>query len=89
MWNSPGHIESEHRRYCLDEISALVLPLDELMAAIDSRSVAEVVDEEILRRMEEGEFIYTLYEVLRAMLEDIPVPKGGHTGVQMEIRLLR
>jgi len=84
MWNNPytPGFSERGRRFSLADISALALPLDELLEVLTSRPVAEVVDEEILRRLEKVEFVFALYQVLEAMLEDVEVPEAGHTGIQ-------
>ncbi len=81
MWNSPHSQSEKGRRYSLEEISALVFPLDVLMDTLSFRSVPDTIDEPILRRLEKDEFIFALYEVLQALLEEVPVPEGGHIGI--------
>ena len=46
----------------------------------DSSSVKDLVGEKILQRMEKEELIFGIYQVLQALLEDIPVPHKGHAG---------
>ena len=50
------------------------------MDFLESSPVAAAVDEKILQRMEKAELIYAMYQVFEALLEETPVPKGGHRG---------
>jgi len=85
MWNSPRKSSDCGKRYKLAELSALVLPLDELLNLSKSVPVAEVVDERILHQLERDEFVFALYQVLDALLEETELPKKGHTGIQEAI----
>ena len=81
MWNSPHSPSKRGRRFSLADLSALMLPLDEVFYLSKTNPVAEVVDEVILKRLEKGEFIFALYQVLEALLEEVAVPEKGHTGI--------
>lgn len=80
MWNSPNKTSEAGKRYDIRDLAALVHPLDMLLDELQFLSVKEVVAEANLGRMERPELIFAIYEVLRALLEDVPVPKGGHSG---------
>lgn len=82
MWNSPHSLSKTGRRYRLEKISALVLPLDEILDQGTRGAISDIVDEAILKRIENHEFIFLIYQVLQALLEEVAVPKGGHTGNQ-------
>ena len=66
----------------MEDISALIPPLDQLLYSAKSMPVSEFLSEQTLRRLEKEEFIYAIYQVLSALLEDDQVPEGGHTGIQ-------
>jgi hypothetical protein len=85
MWNSPNQPTKQGKRYKIADISALIHPLDQILDYLEELSVEEVVDEPILRRLEKNEFIYALYQVLEALLEDVAIPRKGHTGIQEAI----
>lgn len=85
MWNSPRSASKKGKRYTIQEIEVLIYPLDQLLAFLESSSVSDVVGEHILRRMEKDELVYSLYEVIHALLEDTPIPKEGHSGYQEAI----
>lgn len=80
MWNSPHSKIKGGKRYQLRDIAVLTCALDQMLDFLESSSVADVVHEKILRRMDKEELIYAIYQVLEALLEDVPVPKGGHPG---------
>ncbi len=80
MWNSTSRTNRRGKRYTLEDIRALVYPLDKLMDFLDSMPVANVVDERFLHILEKNELIYGIYEVLQSLLTDVPIPKGGHPG---------
>ncbi|MDF1740809.1 MAG: hypothetical protein P1U86_16735 [Verrucomicrobiales bacterium] len=82
MWNSPYSESENGRKFSLEEIAALVVPLAELLDTLSFRSVFDTIDEPILQRLERDELIFALYEVLHALLEDDPVPEGGFPGIQ-------
>ncbi|MDR2674070.1 MAG: hypothetical protein LBC18_04170 [Opitutaceae bacterium] len=85
MWNSPNRPTKRGKRYQIADISALIHPLDQILDYLGNLSVEEVVDEPILQRLEKNEFVYALYQVLEALLEDVAVPRKGHTGIQEAI----
>ncbi len=80
MWNSPNRTSRAGKRYDIRDLAALVYPLDMLLDELQLFSVAEAVEEANLSRMEKPELIFAIHEVLRALLEEVPVPKGGHPG---------
>jgi hypothetical protein len=80
MWNSPGRKSKAGKRYDVRDITALISPLDQLLDFFDSSPVKDLVGEKILQRMEKEELIFGIYQVLQALLEDIPVPRKGHAG---------
>lgn len=80
MWNSPHRKSKAGKRYDVRDISALISPLDQLLDFFDSSPVKDLVNEKILQRMEKEELIFGIYQVLQALLEDIPVPRKGHAG---------
>ncbi len=80
MWNSPNKTSEAGKRYDIRDLAALVYPLEMLLDELQFLSVAEVVAEANLSRMEKPELIFAIHEVLRALLEDVPVPEGGHPG---------
>lgn len=85
MWNSPKRTSEEGKRYTIQEVEALVYPLDQLLISLELTPVADVVSEPMLKRMEKGELIYSLYEVMQALLEGTPIPMEGHAGYQEAI----
>lgn len=80
MWNSPHRKSKAGKRYDVRDITALISPLDQLLDIFDSAPVKDLVGEKILQRMEKEELIFGIYQVLHALLEDIPVPSKGHAG---------
>ena len=85
MWNSPRRTKKTGIRYDIRDIAVLTHPLDQMMDFLGSSSVEDVVHERILCRMDKDELTFAIYEVLRALLEDDPIPKKGHTGYQEAI----
>jgi len=85
MWNSPHSHSRSGKRYPLADLSALVLPLDELLYLSESTPVSDLVEEGILRRLERGELVFALYEVFEALTGDVAVPDGGHPGIHEAI----
>ena len=85
MWNSPHKLDETGLRYDVVDIAALVYPAGLLMDLVEDSSPADILEEGIVCRMEKEEFVFALYEVLQALLEDIPVPPKGHTGYQEAI----
>jgi hypothetical protein len=85
MWNSPHKLDDAGLRYDIVEISALVYPVGLLMDLVEDSSPAHTFEEAIVCRMEKEEFAFALFEVLQALLEDIPIPQKGHTGYQEAI----
>ncbi len=85
MWNSPHSLSRAGKQYHPADLSAFVFPLDELRAMRGIRPVAEMVSESILCRLEWDELIYAVYQTLEALLEPIPVPEKGHSGIQEAI----
>lgn len=82
MWNSPRQTPAGGKRYSPTEISALLEPLGLLLDALRASRPPEVVTEPILQRMEAAELILAAHEVFQALLEETPVPAGGHPGYQ-------
>ncbi len=80
MWNSPHSETKAGKRYRLPDLAALTYSLGNIMDFLDSSPVAIAVDEKILQRMEKAELIYAMYQVMEALLEKKPIPKGGHRG---------
>ncbi len=85
MWNSPHSHSKSGQLYSLADLSALVLPLDELLYLSEASPVSELVEERILQRLDRGELVYALYEVFEALTGDVPVPEGGHPGIHEAI----
>jgi len=85
MWNSPYTFSESGKRYCLADLSVLVLPLDELLYLTKVGPVADQVSEGILQNLERGEFVYALFEVFEALTSDVPIPEGGHPGVHQAL----
>ncbi|MCZ6675475.1 MAG: hypothetical protein O7C75_21310 [Verrucomicrobia bacterium] len=82
MWNSPNKESKAGKRYPFQDLAVLVYPLGIILDLLDSSKVEDVVDETILHSMTEEEFVYSLYEVFQALLEEKPIPKKGHPGYQ-------
>jgi len=82
MWNSPHSPSKSGKRYSLEDVTVLVYALGGLRDHLPITPVSDLVDETILRRLEKDEFTFALYEVFQALLEEVPVPEGGHTGIQ-------
>ncbi|MEM9016758.1 MAG: hypothetical protein AAGC68_07070 [Verrucomicrobiota bacterium] len=85
MWNSPSDEFGEGRQYRIEEISALLYPLEMFLDEIREFPVENVVSEAILEPLEKDELKYALFQVLQALLEDVEIPEGGHTGIQQAI----
>lgn len=85
MWNSPHSDSKAGKRYSLADLSALVLPLDELLYLSEATPVSELVEEGILRPLERSELVFALYKVFEALTGDMPVPEGGHPGIHEAI----
>lgn len=85
MWNSPHAPSKAGKRYSVAELSALILPIDELLYLSQAETIADLVEERILQRLDRGEFVYALYEVFKALTSDTPVPQGGHIGIHEAI----
>ena len=85
MWNSQFKTSDNGKRYSVEDVSVLLLTVDEILDQINSLPVADIVDEVILKRLEKNELIYALFQVFEAMLEDVSVPEKGHTGIQEAI----
>jgi hypothetical protein len=85
MWNSPNRPTEEGKRYQVADITALTLPLDEILDQLEYLPVREVIDEPILQQLEKKEFIYALYQVFAALLEEVQVPPEGHLGIHEAI----
>lgn len=85
MWNCPHSDSDDGKRYALADLSALVLPLDELLYLSEATPVSELAEEGILRPLDRGELVFALYEVFEALTGDIPVPEGGHPGIHEAI----
>jgi hypothetical protein len=82
MWNSPHRKSKKGKRYSIEDIGALTCTLDQTLDFLKSMPVSEVVREPILQRMDKEELIFAIYQVLEALLDDVPVPPKGHTGFQ-------
>ncbi|MBE2213984.1 MAG: hypothetical protein IAE82_08945 [Opitutaceae bacterium] len=82
MWNSPRQTSAGGKRYTPAEIAALLEPLGLMLDALRASAPVEVVTEPILQRMETGELVFATHEVFVALLDDTPVPAGGHPGYQ-------
>ena len=84
MWNSSyEYLDSERgRQYRLEEISALIYPIEMLLDEIGMFPASQVTCEKILVSLERDEMVFAIYETLQALLEDIEIPEGGHTGIQ-------
>ena len=80
MWNSPRSRSSAGKRYSRADLEVLTWPLQTVLELIDTLPVRDLVDEPILQRMEKDELLLALHQVFRALLEDDPVPTGGHPG---------
>ena len=85
MWNSPHKLDEFGLRYDIVEIAALVYPVGLVVDMVKESSPAYVFEEGIVCRMGKEEFVFALYEVLQALLEDIPIPEKGHPGYQEAI----
>lgn len=82
MWNSPSKTSEAGKRYELVDLSPLVFALGELRDFSKSMPVANLVDEPILKKLERSELIFALHQIFNALLEDVAIPQGGHTGIQ-------
>lgn len=80
MWNSPQRQTRAGSRYEVGEIAALTHPLTRVLNSLELLPVSDVVQEHILQRMDKEELIFGIYQVLEALLDDVPVPDGGHPG---------
>mgnify|MGYP001174238672 CR=1 FL=1 len=80
MWNSPSRRTKAGKRYDTSDLAALIYPLDLLLDSLSFSRVEDVVHEANLQRIERSELVFGIYEVLRALLEDVPIPPGGHPG---------
>lgn len=85
MWNSPHAPSKSGKRYSVADLSALILPIDELLYLSDTEPIADLVEERILQRLDRGEFVYALYEVFDALTGDTPIPECGHIGIHEAI----
>lgn len=85
MWNSPHAPSKSGKRYSVADLSALILPIDELLYLSQAEPIADLVEERILQRLDRGEFVYALYEVFDALTGDTPIPEGGHIGIHEAI----
>lgn len=82
MWNSPQKFSDLGKQYRPEEVTVLLEALGDLWEHRESRPVDELVDERILVRLEKDELIYAIYQTLEAILEPVPIPEKGHTGIQ-------
>lgn len=80
MWHSPRQTSDDGKRYSSDDVAALLEPLELVLDALGSHAPRDVVTEPILQRMEADELVFAVHHVFRALLEDVPVPRGGHPG---------
>lgn len=51
MWNSPNKPTEAGKRYAVEDISALILPLGRLLDLAKSMPVSEFLTEQTLRRL--------------------------------------
>lgn len=83
MWNSPNQTSGGNgKRYQLEDIAALVAPLDRILDASKDSPASSYLEEMILQQLERDEVLYSLYQVFDALLGETDVPDGGHTGIQ-------
>ena len=82
MWASTSDFFEDGRRYSVKELGALIYPLDMLIDMARNLTPKGAFCQPILQRMELGEVTFSLYELFKALLEDIPIPDGGHPGYQ-------
>ena len=85
MWNSPDKLTEGGTQYAWKELTALSAPLLELWENRCSVPVRDLVGEAILGRLDPDELSYVIYQVLEALLEPVPIPEKGHTGIQEAI----
>ncbi len=85
MWNSQNSDSKSGKRYSHEDISVLVMPLDELLDLATSQPVEDLVDEANLQRLETNELIFAIYQVFDALLSETAVPEGGHIGIHEAI----
>jgi hypothetical protein len=85
MWNSPHSPSRSGKRYAPADLTALILPIDQLLDRSTSEPVSDLVEEKILQRLDRGEFLFALHEVFEALTSDKPVPDRGHPGIHEAI----
>lgn len=85
MWNSPSDRTGEGKCYLAEELAAFVHPIQSLLSDVFSGGVRRSVREAILARMERTELLVSLHETFSALMQDTPVPAGGHPGYQEAI----
>lgn len=85
MWNSPHSPSRSGKRYAPADLTALILPIDQLLDRSTSESVSDLVEEKILQRLDRGELLFALHEVFEALTSDKPVPDRGHPGIHEAI----
>jgi hypothetical protein len=85
MWNSPNSSSKKGKRYTVEDITVLIDPLDQMLDHLEHLPVADVVEEPMLRRLEKGELVYALYQVLEALLDDVAILPKGHPGIHEAI----
>ncbi len=85
MWNSPHSPSRSGKRYAAADLSALILPIDQLLDQSETRPVSDLVEEKILQRLDRGEFLFAVHEVFEALTGDKPVPERGHHGIHEAI----
>lgn len=82
MWNSPSKESEIGKRYRLEDLPALVLPLGVILPNSKVLPMDEVVEQPILQRLERDELVFALYQVFDALLEETAIPGNGHPGIQ-------
>jgi len=85
MWNSPRSPSRSGKRYSPADLTALILPIDQLLELSTTEPVSDLVEEKILRRLDRGELVFALHEVFEALTSEAPIPEGGHPGIHEAI----
>ncbi len=85
MWNSPKVENGLGKRYQVEDLAVLITPMTILFDSRYLTPLKDMASEAILGSLDDEEFIFAWYQVFQALLEDIPVPAEGHTGIQEAI----
>lgn len=85
MWNSPHSASRTGKRYAPADLTALILPIDQLLDLSKTEPIEDLVGERILQRLDRGELIFAVHEVFEALTGDAPVPDRGHPGIHEAI----